>query len=80
MAVNITIFSIAKGTKVVWLRVNEDGSVTYHEEYSDPLAPERGHTRQERTMTVQEAMRDWASCADEIARAYSVVSKLAQPD
>jgi hypothetical protein len=77
--VSITIFSIAKGTRVVWLRVNEDGSVTYHEEYSDPLAPERSHTRQERTMTVQEAMQDWASCADQIAEAYRLISKLAPP-
>jgi hypothetical protein len=73
---SITIFSIAKGTRVVWLRVNEDGSVTYHEEYSDPLAPERGRTRQERTMTVGEAMEDWGAYADDIAEAHRIVSKI----
>jgi hypothetical protein len=76
--VNITIFSIAKGSRLVWLRINQDGSATYREEYSDPLAPERGHTRQERTMTVSEAMHDWQSYADEIAEAHRIVSKVGQ--
>ncbi len=72
----ITVFSVSRGSKVIWLCVNDDGSVTYHEEYSDPLAPKQGRTRQERTMSVDEAIKDWRVYAAEIAEAHKVVSKV----
>lgn len=72
----ITIFSICRGSRSMWLQVNADGSVTYHEEHSDPFARQSGCHSQERTMTVCEAMQDWESYADELERAHQAVSKV----
>jgi hypothetical protein len=61
---------------MVWLRVNDDGSVTYHEENAGSRASQRGLQPRDRVMTVYEARQDWAAYADDIAGAHAFICKL----
>jgi hypothetical protein len=73
---SIIIFRWEHGDRLGWLRVNSDGSVTYHEENTGHRSVMRGTQSQERQMTVEEAQTDWASFAEDIAEAQRFLSKI----
>jgi hypothetical protein len=70
----ITIFHTDNGSTETWLEVNDDGTVTYREEDSDPRMARRGIEPRNRVMSGEEAKADWASYADDIARALAEIA------
>jgi hypothetical protein len=70
----ITIFRTDSGSTETWLRVNGDGSVTYHEENTGPRLARCGIEPRNRVMTGDEAKADWASYAGDIARALAAIA------
>ena len=77
---SITIFHTDSGSTETWLQVNDDGSVTYHEENSGSKMSCREIEPGNRVMTGEEAKADWASYANEIAQAVAAIaSKKGRP-
>jgi hypothetical protein len=71
---SIMIFRTDSGSTETWLRVNGDGSVTYHEENTGPRMARCGVEPRNRDMTGDEAKADWASYANEIAQALAMIA------
>jgi hypothetical protein len=71
---SVTIFHTDSGSTETWLRVNDDGTVTYHEENTGLRMARRGIEARNRVMTGAEAKADWTSFASEIAQALAAIA------
>jgi hypothetical protein len=60
---SVMIFHTDSGSTETWLQVNDDGTVTYHEENSGVRMMRRGIEPRNRIMTGEEAKADWTSYA-----------------
>lgn len=71
---SIMIFHTDSGSIETWLQVNDDGTVTYHEENSGVRMMRRGIEPRNRIMTGEEAKADWTSYAGAIAQALAAMA------
>jgi hypothetical protein len=70
----VTIFDTDSGSTKTWLQVNDDGTVTYHEENSGWRMSSRGTQPRDRIMTAEEAKSDWTAYANDIDEASAAVA------
>ena len=74
LVMSIMIFHTDSGSTETWLQVNDDGTVTYHEENSGVRMMRRGIEPRNRIMTGEEAKADWTSYAGDIAKALAAMA------
>jgi hypothetical protein len=70
----ITIFHTENGSTEEWLIVNDDGTVTYEKENSGWVMAREGINNRVRTMTADEAKKEWTSYASEINKALAKIN------
>lgn len=71
----IEIHSFESGNTEYWIVLNNDGTITYHEENAGWTAARRGAEPSDDTMTVDEAKKRWPQHAGKIDRALAKLKK-----
>lgn len=71
---SVLLFHTENGSEETWLRVNNDGTVTYEVENTGWSMMREGANKRETTMTAAEAKAKWGSYAVEIDRALATIA------
>ncbi len=67
----IEIFHTESGSTETSLQVNDDGTVTFHKEYSEWVMHHKGLQPKDQKMNAEEAKTRWSSYAEKIDEALA---------